>query len=295
MDELTGIKNKNAYTERVNEIEFMIRNKDMDMEFGVVMCDINDLKQINDTMGHSFGDESIQKASRMICDIYKNSSVYRIGGDEFVVILAGDDYKKRDHLFYKLKKESETNAKLRSGPVVASGMAVFNASVDKGYYEVFERADGHMYDNKKKLKTGNYSGVIIRPEIDNVTIPDGRKRTLDKLFAAMYTMAGDGYVFLTDLRYSFSRWSLSLVNDFGLQSEYMYHVEDIWAKLIHPDDLDRYREVVDAVLQNNSVLYSISYRAQKADGTYMILKPRGFVLNDNDGVPEYFGGIIIPQ
>ncbi|MBQ6229978.1 MAG: diguanylate cyclase [Eubacterium sp.] len=295
MDELTGIKNKNAYAERVNEIEFMIRNKDMNMEFGVVMCDINDLKQINDTMGHSFGDESIQKASRMICDIYKNSSVYRIGGDEFVVILAGDDYKKRDHLFYKLKKESETNAKLRSGPVVASGMAVFNASVDKGYYEVFERADGHMYDNKKKLKSGNYSGVILRPEIDNVTIPDGRKRTLDKLFAAMYTMAGDGYVFLTDLRYSFSRWSLSLVNDFGLQSEYMYHVEDIWARFIHPDDLDRYREVVDAVLQNNSVLYSISYRAQKADGTYVILKPRGFVLNDNDGVPEYFGGIIIPQ
>ena len=295
MDELTGIKNKNAYSERVNEIEFMIRNKDVNMEFAVVMCDINDLKRINDTRGHSFGDESIQKASRMIGDIYENSSVYRIGGDEFVVIVNGDDYKKRDHLFYKLRKESETNAKQRSGPVVACGMAVYNGSVDKGYYEVFERADRHMYDNKKKLKSGNYSGVILRPEVENATIPSSRKRNLDKLFGAMYTMAGDGYVFLTDLRYSFSRWSLSLVNDFGLQSEYMYHVEKIWENCIHPDDLERYHEAVGSVLQGDSVLYSISYRAQKADGTYVILRPRGFVLNDNDGVPEYFGGIIIPQ
>ena len=174
-------------------------------------------------------------------------------------------------------------------------MAVYNGSVDKGYYEVFERADRHMYDNKKKLKSGNYSGVILRPEVENATIPSSRKRNLDKLFGAMYTMAGDGYVFLTDLRYSFSRWSLSLVNDFGLQSEYMYHVEKIWENCIHPDDLERYHEAVGSVLQGDSVLYSISYRAQKADGTYVILRPRGFVLNDNDGVPEYFGGIIIPQ
>ena len=75
----------------------------------------------------------------------------------------------------------------------------------------------------------------------------------------------------------------------------MYHVEKIWENCIHPDDLERYHEAVGSVLQGDSVLYSISYRAQKADGTYVILRPRGFVLNDNDGVPEYFGGIIIPQ
>ena len=83
--------------------------------------------------------------------------------------------------------------------------------------------------------------------------------------------------------------------DFGLDSEYMYNVEQIWGKYIHPDDLGRYQEAIDAVLKGDSVLYSISYRARKADGTYVILKPRGFILNDDDGNPEYFGGIIIPQ
>ena len=86
-----------------------------------------------------------------------------------------------------------------------------------------------------------------------------------------------------------------MVNDFGLPSEYMYHVDKIWEKYIHPDDLGRYLEVVGAVLKGKSVLYSISYRARKADGTYIFPKPRGFVICDSNGEPEYFGGIIIPQ
>ena len=294
LDELTGVKNKNAFTEYVNEIEEKLGSGDTDMEFGVVMCDINDLKLINDTRGHYFGDESIQRACRMICDVYENSSVYRVGGDEFAVILSGEDYERRKSLLNKLKKESEENERMRSGPVLACGMAVFDPDIDKSFYEVYERADAKMYLNKSELKTGNLTERVKKP-LGNVSIPDERKRKLDSLFGALYTVAGDGYVFLTDLKYDFSRWSLSLINDFGLPSEYMYHVEKIWEYIIHPDDVGRYLEVVDAVLQGNAVLYSISYRARRADGSYITLKPRGFVLNDSNGEPEYFGGIIIPQ
>ncbi len=294
LDELTGVKNKNAFTEYVNEIEEKLGSGDTDMEFGVVMCDINDLKLINDTRGHYFGDESIQRACRMICDVYENSSVYRVGGDEFAVILSGEDYERRKSLLNKLKKESEENERMRSGPVLACGMAVFDPDIDKSFYEVYERADAKMYLNKSELKTGNLTERVKKP-LGNVSIPDERKRKLDSLFGALYTVAGDGYVFLTDLKYDFSRWSLSLINDFGLPSEYMYHVEKIWEYIIHPDDVGRYLEVVDSVLQGNAVLYSISYRARRADGSYITLKPRGFVLNDSNGEPEYFGGIIIPQ
>ena len=104
LDELTGIKNKNAFSEHVREIDEAINIGDIDPVFGVVMCDINDLKQINDTRGHSFGDEAIQKACRMICDIFEESSVYRIGGDEFVVILTGNDFTNRESLLATLKK-----------------------------------------------------------------------------------------------------------------------------------------------------------------------------------------------
>ena len=294
LDELTGVRNKNAFTEYVSGIEDQIPSGKTGMEFGVVMCDINDLKLINDTRGHYLGDEAIQRACRMICDVYENSAVYRVGGDEFAVILTGEDYDRRKFLLNKLRKESEKNGRMRSGPVLACGMSVYDPDIDKSFYEVYERADAKMYLNKKELKSGNLTEHIKKP-LGNAGIPEERKRKLDSIFEALYTVAGEGYVFLTDLRYDFSRWSLLLVNDFGLPAEYMYHVEKIWEYAIHPDDVGRYREVVDAVLCGNAVLYSISYRARKTDGTYVTLKPRGFVLNDANGMPEYFGGIIIPQ
>ena len=295
LDELTGIKNKNAYTEHVKIIENMISISNPDYEFGIVMCDINDMKQINDTRGHSFGDEAIQSACRMICDVYKTSEIYRIGGDEFVVILTGTEYENRDNLLKTLKEKSESNNRTRSGPVLSCGMAVYDSAIDKKYNDVFEHADALMYENKNELKFESHTANIVRAANPNEAIPEDRRCILDSLFGALYTTAGDGYLFLTDLRYNFSRWSLSLINDFGLQSEYMYHVEKIWEKCIHPDDVSRYKEAIDAVLHGNSILYSISYRARKADGSYVILKPRGFILNDNDGKPDYFGGIIIPQ
>ena len=200
-----------------------------------------------------------------------------------------------DDLLSLLRIESRTNGKWRSGPVVACGMSVYDPEEDSCFNDVFERADADMYRNKKELKNEAAAEKIKKAATIDQDIPDERKRQLDSFFGALYTTAGDGYVFLTDLKYSFSRWSLTLVNDFGLPSEYMYHVEKFWEKCIHPEDLNRYQEAVEAVLTGNSVLYSISYRAQKADGTYVFLKPRGFVICDSNGEPEYFGGIIIPQ
>ena len=295
LDELTGILNKNAFTEHVKDIDDIINSDGDDISFSVVMCDINDLKLINDSRGHSFGDESIQRVCRMICEIYEDSSVYRVGGDEFVVIVSGEDFLNREALFEKLKNESEENGRTRSGPVVACGMATFNSEVDRNFHEVYKRADGRMYVNKKELKSGNLMGEIRKRESSNLFIPGDRKRALDSLYGAIFTVAGDGYVFLTDLKYNFSRWSLSAVTDFDLPAEYMYNVEEIWKNCIHPNDVVRYEEAVSAVLHGSPVLYSICYRAKKADGNNIILKPRGFILNDSNGIPEYFGGIMVPH
>ncbi len=295
LDELTGIKNKNAFKENVKEIDKMINSDDTEVVFGVIMCDINDLKRINDTRGHSFGDEVIQEACRMICDKFGESSVYRVGGDEFVVILSGDDYENRIHLLETLKKESEDNARFRTGPVIACGLAKFNPGVDRNFNEVYNRADGRMYANKEELKSGNLMEEIRKFELINQMIPEDRMRKLDRLYGALHTVVGDGYIFLTDLKYNFSRWSLSAVSDFGLPAGYLYNVEEIWKENVHPDDVDKYMEAVESVLTGTPVLYSITYRARKVDGTYIILKPRGFILNDSKGLPEYFGGIMIPQ
>lgn len=295
LDELTGIKNKNAFAEYTQSMEQRIRSVERDLQFGIVMCDVNDLKQFNDTRGHSFGDEVLQRACRMICEIFRNSQVYRVGGDEFVVALTGEDFGIREELLENLRRESAANGRSRSGPVVASGLAVFDPASDARFTDVLKRADVQMYENKKELKSWSNAGSIGNATEVEIPVPDDRRRRLDGLFGALFTMAGEGYVFLNDLHYDYSRWSLSLIDDFGMESEYMYHAGILWQEHIHPKDLAQYKEVVDAVVSRKSEMKYLRYRARRRDGSYVPIQPRSFVLNDSEGNPEYFGGILIVQ
>lgn len=293
-DELTGVRNNNAFIEQRDAITKIIKSGKDECQFGIVMCDLNDLKRINDTRGHKFGDEAIQKTSRVICDIFKHSPVFRIGGDEFAVILHGADYEHREQLFKQLRGESAINKRMRSGPVIACGLAIYE-SKDPDFMAVFERADQMMYQNKILLKSEKESETFGEPNKEYPPITDERRRKLDVLFGALFTVAGGGYVYLNDMKHDYSRWALPLIDDFGLDSEYMYHAGDIWEKYIHPDDLEIYKEAVDKIFLGNAELKLINYRARKKDGTYVKIHTRGFVLVDCDGQPDYFGGIMIPD
>lgn len=292
-DALTGVRNSNAFREYADSIDSELEAEGNHSPFGIVMFDINDLKRINDTRGHSFGDEAIQNASRMICNIYKHSPVFRMGGDEFIAVLSGHDYEQRDDLLKKAKSESLANKRSRSGPVVACGMAVYDPQIDHKIDSVYDRADKKMYENKNEIKTLSVKDGFNDMGKINEPISDERKRLLDGLFGAMFTIAGEGYVYLNDMKYDFSRWSLSLIEDFGLESVYMYHADKVWENYIHPDDMSAYKDAVDAVLSGNAEVTPILYRARAKDGTYVFLTTRGFVLSDKEGNPEYFGGIMI--
>lgn len=149
-DALTGVKNKNSYTIMENELNDKI-SAGTNKEFAVVVCDVNNLKIINDTKGHKAGDEYIREACMMICRVFKHSPVYRIGGDEFVVILKGEDFENRSSLLGELRTQVLINRE-EEKVVVASGIADFDSSTDTNLASVFEKADSEMYSNKKELK-----------------------------------------------------------------------------------------------------------------------------------------------
>lgn len=149
-DALTGVKSKHAYNEsalKINsEIEYGISSP-----FAVAVCDVNGLKMVNDTKGHQAGDKLILDAARVICDIFKHSPVYRIGGDEFVAILRGSDYENRQDL---IRRMTDWNAKNHNdgGVIIACGCEAWIADQDETLEEVFRRADAAMYLNKDSLK-----------------------------------------------------------------------------------------------------------------------------------------------
>ena len=142
-DSLTGLKNKRYYAQKEMYLDMMIEEGKA-LNFAVVVCDINGLKQINDKQGHKEGDSCIRDAAESLRSVFKNSVVFRVGGDEFAVILEKDDYKNRDDLMSSLSELQEAN--LREGRVtMAFGISDYKPKIDHRVEDVFERADKIMY------------------------------------------------------------------------------------------------------------------------------------------------------
>ncbi len=148
IDALTGVKNKRAYLDAEARLDSQIKEERLP-EFAVVILDVNDLKIINDTAGHQAGDQCIRDACKTICDIFKHSPVFRVGGDEFAVITQGNDYARIDELLEQVDAHNAEAART-GGVVVACGMSRYDN--DGSVAPVFERADQNMYENKNLLK-----------------------------------------------------------------------------------------------------------------------------------------------
>ena len=149
-DPLTGVKSKQAYVEYEKMTDRMIQENSI-QEFAVVLLDVNGLKYVNDKFGHNAGDRLLKSASAVICESFPFSPVFRIGGDEFVVVLRGVDYLVRTDILEKFNKKMAGN--VESGDVViAAGISDYKMSSDHCFHDVFVRADSKMYEQKKQLK-----------------------------------------------------------------------------------------------------------------------------------------------
>ena len=152
-DALTKVKNRTAYNKNEETL-----NKDISegtAQFGIVMVDVNDLKTMNDKYGHEHGNDLIIGVSDMICQIFKHSPVFRVGGDEFVAVIRGQDYNNREELVQELKRRyAESSAKENCDPwkrySAAVGLAVYQNGDD--VEAVFNRADQAMYKTKVEMK-----------------------------------------------------------------------------------------------------------------------------------------------
>lgn len=152
-DSLTGIKNRSAYTEKVEEINGLIKKENG--AFGVVIFDVNNLKAINDTIGHEVGDKLIISASKMINQVFKKNALYRIGGDEFVAILEQEELECYQELLEKFQSLNGKNSNALPQEIkifVACGIATYNELIHKSYEDVFREADEAMYMNKMQMK-----------------------------------------------------------------------------------------------------------------------------------------------
>ncbi len=154
-DALTDVQNRTAYEKLMEQIGIDIRLGRA--EFALIMIDLNQLKTINDTYGHEMGNHYICNLCNKITAIFPVETVYRIGGDEFIIVLKDKIYEKRNELLIKIRKELDYKEKEDilnpwENVTAAAGMAEFNPQTDDSPETVFKRADQEMYEHKIQMK-----------------------------------------------------------------------------------------------------------------------------------------------
>ena len=154
-DSLTGVRNKTAYDHEVTLLEKDLA--DGFNEFGLAMVDLNFLKKTNDTYGHEKGNISIRRLCMIVCEVFEHSPVFRIGGDEFIVILKNRDYRNVDRLIMEFfghlaKLQNDDTLNPWEQISAAIGYAKFDKKEDKTVEDVFKKADKAMYECKAEMK-----------------------------------------------------------------------------------------------------------------------------------------------
>ena len=141
-DQMTGLKNRRAYAEMIDE---MIKGVPMDL--CVIMFDVNGLKTVNDTYGHAAGDELITAAADCIRTVFEGTDdIFRLGGDEFAVIKKDPD-KTVEADLERLNRAAESfKGKYINGFSVSYGVGRSGEQMDIG--SIVKEADRRMYDYK---------------------------------------------------------------------------------------------------------------------------------------------------
>jgi diguanylate cyclase (GGDEF)-like protein/PAS domain S-box-containing protein len=145
-DGLTGLYNRAYFEEELNRLE-----PSRQFPVSILVCDVDNLKKINDTHGHAEGDKAIQAAANLLTQVFRAEDVVaRIGGDEFAVILPNLGDKEVPVIQERIEKILHNQASDGGEGSRSVSISYGIETVEKGesLVEGFKQADQKMYDQK---------------------------------------------------------------------------------------------------------------------------------------------------
>ena len=152
-DGLTGLLNERSYLKEIEEVDRFIEQNKL-KEYAIILMDVNNIKVTNDTYGHRYGCHLIVRCGKMIPEFFKTSKMFHLGGDEFVIIVYGDDYKHLDEILEAYEEKLSYSLIQHEGVELIFSVAYGYARYESGmkYKDVLQKADNAMYENKKAVK-----------------------------------------------------------------------------------------------------------------------------------------------
>lgn len=288
IDALTGVKSRHSYEMDIERMEEEYA-RNQSIRFGMVFCDLNNLKAVNDQRGHLEGDAYIGHIAQLLMkDLRRAEGIYRMGGDEFLAVY-------RDVDEADIRRETE---QVRADCEALSEKKPYRMSVAIGYAvsgeeyanlrNVLRAADYLMYKNKAEMKRA----VAFLSA-------DGQKLNIagltDRIFDVFAATGEHNYLTLCNMSTNVSRWSESAVEYFGLPGEFIFDCATVWMEYIHPDDRAGYWADISDVFAGVKTDHDMEYRVRNKRGEYVLCTCRGTVVKGKNGDPDMFAATICPR
>ena len=279
-DGLTSVGNKTALNIAENEIDAAIGEGNC--KFCVVFFDVNRLKVTNDVFGHMAGDDLIRTVSLHLCESFGDECVYRVGGDEFVVVLRGEELPGEEEILAKVATMEEKSLKQYPEVTVscAVGIAFFDPERDKRFKDTFDRADRNMYLDKSESKKRS------NPWMEN---EKGIKRIrIEKFYEilSVLSQSTEDYPYLLDFENRRLRFfgNADEKFDLSLDDDGSFSVENFLC-IVHPADRAVVSKDIEALINGDIPGHNMNYRWINRSGNTVWFNCRGKVLTDDNGNP----------
>lgn len=268
-DALTGLLNRGSYINCVANIS---------KQATILYFDVNSFKKINDDYGHLYGDEVLQIIGQTIKDVYsKYGRTYRIGGDEFCVII---DYKEpnietiNEQFHQSISKKQQIDSRI---PTVSVGYSYYDFKTD-AVDDIIKIADKNMYRSKAKYKK----------ETDALILREQKKSTM------LNQIIQSGHFdidFDNQKQIQAITWSKEFREMLGYNEEEFPNTLEAWKTKIHPEDVEKTMDAFYKGIHGLQEL-NIKYRLLTKTQDYLWFQMTG-ILSKEEDLPDFYLGIII--
>lgn len=291
-DDLTKVLNRRAGKEYLEGL--LEKAKSEKKMLVVALCDINELKQVNDRFGHREGDHMLRyAASSMTRQLAAYDLVFRLSGDEFVMAFYDEDQKNADSRMKMILSDLEEK---RTGNGI-----FYDVSFSYGLMEIYPeemytvsdviaKADSKMYIQKRSYHIMRAKQKL---EEQQERISGIRNFEYDKehLYDALVSSTDD-YIFVGSMKTGIFRYPPAMVEEFGLPGQIVENAAAFWGTIIHPHDEQGFLESNQEIADGRTEYHDIEYRARNVRGEWIWLRCRGRMIRDEQGAPNLFAGMI---
>lgn len=288
-DNLTKSLNRNALKRDLMLFEKM-------QPRGVVYADLCGLKKLNDSKGHKYGDQLLLNAYDCLCRVYDSQTVYRVGGDEFIILCGGGTQTQFDK---KLKKLQSALQKDQHQLLLAVG-SCWDETGHTAPNQMIDTAEINMYRNKKNI----YCNLEIFLQNDARTPqPIETKRSPfshyirnyyfdpEILINSISDQENSYYLFVGDMKENIFYISDHMKDDFLFESNIVPDLIHKWGALIIDQDRTGYYDDINAILVQKKKRHNLCYQVRNAKGELIWVRCQGIIQWENKK-PLLFAGII---